>query len=424
MIKDKCGRPPITAKGKETVFIMISIGIDVSKLKSTFCILNEYGEVLQTAREISHTETDFNELIRQVKSFGGKDDVRVIMEATGAYSKPVLYSLIEEGIFVAEINPLAMKKYRSNINFRGVKNDPIDALAIASYGIDKWHRLKEYQKADKEYAAMKALSRQYLSYMKPHVSLTQNLDHLIDQVMPGIKDEFDGYDPATGKDRLTDFLEEFVHYDCIRSLGPKRFDERFKRWAKKKGYRPRQGKSGKIYSLAKEGIPTLAYDSISRLLVKQAAEALRSMNHVLNEILSQLRSLAKQRPEYPIIRAMNGVGDVLAPLLIAEVGDPRRYHSGSALIACVGIDVPPYESGQFKASERGITRKGSKQLRKLGYLMVKNLRKIKPVKDTAVYDYYLKKKSEGKKDKKAIVAAMNKFFRIYYARAMEAYKTE
>ena len=122
-----------------------------------------------------------------------------------------------------------MKKYRSNINFRGVKNDPIDALAIASYGIDKWHRLKEYQKADKEYAAMKALSRQYLSYMKPHVSLTQNLDHLIDQVMPGIKDEFDGYDPATGKDRLTDFLEEFVHYDCIRSFGPKRFDERFKR---------------------------------------------------------------------------------------------------------------------------------------------------------------------------------------------------
>ena len=369
---------------------MISIGIDVSKLKSTFCILNEYGEVLQTAREISHTETDLNELIRQVKSFGGKDDVRVIMEATGAYSKPVLYSLIEEGIFVAEINPLAMKKYRSNINFRGVKNDPIDALAIASYGIDKWHRLKEYQKADKEYAAMKALSRQYLSYMKPHVSLTQNLDHLIDQVMPGIKDEFDGYDPATGKDRLTDFLEEFVHYDCIRSLGPKRFDERFKRWAKKKGYRPRQGKSGKIYSLAKEGIPTLAYDPISRLLVKQAAQALRSMNHVLNEILSQLRSLAKQRPEYPIIRAM----------------------------------IPPYESGQFKASERGITRKGSKQLRKLGYLMVKNLRKIKPVKDTAVYDYYLKKKSEGKKDKKAIVAAMNKFFRIYYARAMEAYKTE
>ena len=67
--------------------------------------------------------------------------------------------------------------------------------------------------------------------------------------------------------------------------------------------------------------------------------------------------------------------------------------------------------------------KGSKQLRKLGYLLVKNLKRIKPTQDAAVYDYYLKKIAEGKKDKQAIVAGMNKFFRIYYARAMEAYRS-
>ena len=85
---------------------------------------------------------------------------------------------------------------------------------------------------------MKALSRQYLSYMKPHVILPQNLDHLIDQVMPGIKEEFDGYDPVTGRDRLADFLEEFRHYDYITSLGPKKFEERFNKWAKKKRPKP------------------------------------------------------------------------------------------------------------------------------------------------------------------------------------------
>jgi transposase len=403
---------------------MIGVGIDVSKLKSTICILNEYGEVLQTPYEISHTETDLKELSKSIKGYGGKNDVRVVMEATGAYSRPILYYLLDEGIFVSEINPLAMRKYRADINFRGVKHDRIDAIAIAQYAVEKWNRLKEYQRADKEYAAMKALSRQYLSYMKPHVVLTQNLDHLIDQVMPGIKEEFDGYDPVTGRDRLADFLEEFRHYDYITSLGPKKFEERFNKWAKKKGYRPRQNKSGKIYSLAKEGIPTLAYDPTSRLLVEQAVAALKGLNQVLYTILAQIRELAEKRPEYPVVRSMSGVGDILAPLLVAEVGDPRRYHSGDALIACIGIDVPPYESGQFKASERKITRKGSKQLRKLGFLLVKNLRKIKPTQDTAVYNYYLKKKSEGKKDKQAIVAAMNKFFRIYYARSMEAYRSE
>jgi len=402
---------------------MIGVGIDVSKLKSTICILNEYGEVLQTPYEISHTETDLKELSKRIKGHGGKNDVRVVMEATGAYGRPVLYYLLNEDIFVSEINPLAMKKYRADINFRGVKNDSIDAMAIAQYAVEKWNRLKEYQRADNEYAAMKALSRQYLSYMKPHVILTQNLDHLIDQVMPGIKKEFDGYDPVTGKDRLADFLEEFRHYDYITSLGPKKFEERFNKWAKKKGYHPRQNKPNKIYSLAKEGIPTLAYDPTSRLLVEQAVAALKGLNQVLYQILTQIRELAEKRPEYETVRAMSGVGDILAPLLVAEVGDPRRYHSGDALIACIGIDVPPYDSGQFKASERRITRKGSKQLRKLGYLLVKNLRKIKPTKDTAVYDYYLKKKSEGKKDKQAIVAGMNKFFRIYYARSMEAYRS-
>ena len=402
---------------------MIGVGIDVSKLKSTICIMNEYGEVLSKPYEITHTETDLKELSKRIKGYGGKNDVRVVMEATGAYSRPVLYYLLDEDIFVAEINPLAMKKYRADINFRGVKNDTIDAMAIAQYAVEKWNRLKEYQRADKEYAAMKALSRQYLTYMKQHVALTQNLDHLIDQVMPGIKKEFDGYDPVTGKDRMADFLEEFRHYDYITSLGPKKFEERFNKWVKKKGYRPRQGKSGKIYLLAKEGIPTLAYDPTSRLLVQQAVAALKGLNQVLYQILAQIRELAEKRPEYEAVRAMSGVRDVLAPLLVAEVGDPRRYHSGDALIACIGIDIPPYDSGQFKASERRITRKGSKQLRKLGYLLVKNLRKIKPTKDTAVYDYYLKKKSEGKKDKQAIVAGMNKFFRIYYARSVETYRT-
>lgn len=400
---------------------MIGVGIDVSKLKSTICMMNEYGEVLHKPYEITHTETDLKELSRRIKGYGGKNDVRVVMEATGSYGRPVLYYLLDEDIFVAEVNPLVMTKYRADINFRGVKNDSIDSIAIAQYAIEKWNKLKEFKKTDEEYAAMKVLSRQYLTYMKTHVALTQNLDHLIDQVMPGIKKEFKGYDPVTGTDRLADFLEAFRHYDYITSLGPKKFEERFAKWAEKKGYHPRQGKSGKIYLLAKEGIPTLTYDSTSRLLVQQAVEAVRGMNQVLYKILAQIRELAEKRPEYPAVRAMSGVGDVLAPLLVAEVGDPRKYHSGDALIACIGIDVPPYESGQFKASERRITRKGSKQLRKLGYLLVRNLRKIKPTQDTAVYDYYLKKKAEGKKDKQAIVAGMNKFFRIYYARAMEAY---
>lgn len=52
-------------------------------------------------------------------------------------------------------------------------------------------------------------------------------------------------------------------------------------------------------------------------------------------------SLAKSLPEYPVVRGMFGVGPVLGPKLMAEIGDVRRFHSKKALVAFAGIDAPP-----------------------------------------------------------------------------------
>ena len=43
-------------------------------------------------------------------------------------------------------------------------------------------------------------------------------------------------------------------------------------------------------------------------------------------------------------------------------------------------------------------------------------------KDDAVYNYILKKESEGKSKKHAKIAGLNKFLRIYYARVIEVYQ--
>lgn len=38
-----------------------------------------------------------------------------------------------------------------------------------------------------------------------------------------------------------------------------------------------------------------------------------------------MRLLAKELPEYDMVRSMPGIGDTLAPRLIAEIGDIRRF---------------------------------------------------------------------------------------------------
>ena len=135
-----------------------------------------------------------------------------------------------------------------------------------------------------------------------------------------------------------------------------------------------------------------------------------------------MQDLAKTLPEYSTVRAMGGVGDVLAPKLIAEIGDVRRLHSAKALVACAGIDPPPYESGQFVGSQRKITKRGSSTLRKVGYEVMRVLKSHQAPQDNAVYYYILKKEAEGKNKKLAKIAGLNKFLRIYYARVMAVYQ--
>ncbi|MEE3446328.1 MAG: IS110 family transposase [Prevotella sp.] len=399
----------------------IGISADVAKGKSTICIMTETGEILYGPVDVMHNREQLEELSSRIKELQAGNEVRVLIEATGIYHLGIASYLHEKGFFVTIENPLVLKKYKDSNNWRGVKTDNIDSVCYATYVIEKWINLREMTDDNPERKKMKNLTRQYLSYMKCHVRLLQNLDHIIDQVMPGIKSELDSHDPVTGKDPLCDFLEVFWHADQVKKMGLKRFEKRFLKMAKEKGYRPRNDRAGKLYSIAAEGIPTVEADDFSRQMVQDAISALRAVDSVLYRILTQLRELAQQTPEYDVVREMGGVGETLAPLLIGEIGDPRRYYSGKALVACAGIDVPPYESGQFKASERKITRKGSKYLRKIGYQVIRSIKTYSSDKDPAVHDFYQKLVSKGKNKKAASVAAMNKFLTIYYARTMEVY---
>lgn len=156
------------------------------------------------------------------------------------------------------------------------------------------------------------------------------------------------------------------------------------------------------------------------MLVLEAVRVLREIEKTLSIILSQMQELARSLKEYEVVREMEGVGDVLAPRLIAEIGDVRRFYSGKALIAYAGIDAPPYQSGQFIGTQRRISKRGSAILRKTGYEVMKCLKSIKP-EDDVVYRFMIKKENEGKAKKVAKIAGLNKFLRIYYARVREVY---
>lgn len=113
---------------------MISVGVDVSKGKSTVCILKPYGEIVCSPFEIQHVEKDLEDLDSLLKKLTG--EIRVVMEATGIFHLPVLTFLQEKGYFVSVINPFAMKKYVKDNSIRGAKTDKLDSrLTSTNYQI-------------------------------------------------------------------------------------------------------------------------------------------------------------------------------------------------------------------------------------------------------------------------------------------------
>jgi transposase len=398
---------------------VISIGIDISKETSTVCILKPYGEILCKPYQLNHKESELQAFSAMVLNY--EDEVRIVMEATGAYHLPVLSYLKEQGLFVTVINPLVMKKYVS-MTLRKGKTDKLDALKIANYGIDNWFRLTDHNLTNELYDELRLLGRQYTHYIGMRVQSKLALTNLLDRTMPRIKTLLKNNSETPDRDKLNDFVEEYWHYDNITKMKEDKFVKSYVKWTKTKGYHQSETKAKKIYAIANEGIPTLSSSTPStKMLVQEAVRVLREIDKTLRIILSQMQELARGVKEYEVVRAMAGVGDTLAPRLIAEIGDIRRFHSSKALIAYAGIDAPAYESGQFIGTKRRISKRGSSLLRKTGYEVMKCIKTHKPSED-AVYLYMIKKELEGKALKVAKIAALNKFLRIYYARAKEVYQ--
>lgn len=393
-----------------------SVGIDVSMGKSTIAIISTDGEVISEPFEIEHTKSGFNLVLEKIKDIP-KGNVKFVMESTGNYCKSLLKIIIDNGYFATVENPLTIKKY-CDINIRKVKTDKKDALKIACYGSERWHKLIRYTPSDEIYSELRFLSRQYDEQMSLKVMKKIHLSGLIEVTFPGLKKIFNGDSVYM---LMLDVYKKYYHPSLVLSKSKSSFIKDVEKISKKTGHRIGTRVAEEMYSLANECIPSSPCNESTQLAVSNCVLLLQNLEEITNNIIAKMDELARKLPEFETVSNMTGVGNKIRARLIAEIGDVRRFKNSNCLIAYAGIDVPPFQSGQFVATNRRITKRGNKHLRKVGYETMKSLKTVKPTKDNAVYLFILKKENEGKGSITAKIAGLNKFLRIYYARVMEVY---
>lgn len=399
---------------------MLAVGIDVSKSKSAAAILNPDGTVHTKPFEFRHSQPEMDALIRYIKD--QNQPVTILMENTGHYHYPVLKALEAAGLPVCLINAYQMKKY-GDMELRKAKTDKKDALRIARYALEKGYSLVPHTSMDQKYEDLRFLARQYDQRMGTLTTNKVFLIDLLDETMPGITKllSLTTRDPETSLTML--FIKRFKSYDRIKKMGRTRFLDSYNKLARKSRNRRAYGYGLAIYELAVNSITTRGENEFTLAAQDQCVDLVSESQKAADAIILKMQTLAETLPEYAVLRSMAGVGDRLGPLILAEIGDIRRFHSGKALNAYAGNDAPPYQSGTFESHNRHISKRGNAALRKYCFEVMQALKLTRP-QDDPVYLFLIKKEQEGKPYNVAKMAGVNKFLRIYYARAMEALRLQ
>ena len=396
---------------------MLAVGIDISKSKSTAAVLNADGSVRVKPFTFQHDLPGMNAFIQYLKD--QKEPLVILMEYTGHYHYPVLKRLEDEGLPVCLINPYQMKKY-GDTELRRTKTDKKDALRIAAYALEKSYQLTPHSPVDEKYENLRLLSRHYRERMSVLTLNKVYLVNLLDETMPGITSILKLRTRDPGNSFVMMFIKRFGSFDRIRKMGKTRFLDSYTRLVKKSnGRSARNGLA--IYELAKNSITTHGENEFTLMAQEQCIDLVALSQKATDDIIMQMEMIAQTLPEYEILRSMPGVGGRLGPLILAEIGDVRRFHSAKALNAYAGNDAPPYQSGNFESHNRHISKRGNAALRKYCYEVMQALKLIRPL-DDPVYLFLIKKEQEGKPYKVAKMAAVNKFLRIYYAKVKASCK--
>lgn len=394
---------------------MNAVGIDVSKGKSTVAIMRPFGEVIAEPFEVSHTDTELRKLACFLEKLPG--ETRIVMEYTGSYWQPIAKVLHDAGFFVSAVNALLIYKYGNN-SIRKGKTDKLDAVKIANYCLDRWTNLERYSPTDQIRQTLKTCRRQYDQYIRLKVNLKNNLIALLDGTFPGINTLLKSAPRDTdGHEKWVDFAGKFWHRQCVCGNSEKAFANQYRKWCAKAGYRFNAEKAVAIYSHAGSQVDTLPMSSAIQSLITHAVAQLNMIIETISAIQHEMLTLASQLPEYPIVMRMFGVGPVLGPQLMAEIGDVRRFHCKQSLVAFAGVDAPPCQSGTFESKNRHISKRGSPRLRKTLFQVMSTIIQHAPA-DDPVYQFLDRKRREGKHYYVYMTAAANKFLRIYYGTVM------
>lgn len=368
------------------------VGIDISKYKHDFCIVSNIGEVIVENSSFENNKKGFQNFLEQLKSYD-KSQIHIAFEATGHYSMNLELFLIDKEFSFMKINPLIIKQFLKTRSLRRTKTDKADALNIAEYLMSvpyKPNSLLLYHTY-----SLKSLCRTREQLIKERSKFAVLLTNELDKSFPELKPFFNNMISSTllfilDKYKNPSHIALMKDYDSIRKVSHGKFT---------------YAKFAKLKELAKN---TVGYhDDNTDLLISTYVSLYNYFNDKIVPIDKQISTIIKELN--PSILSIPGIGEITAASIISEYGDISCFSSSAKMLAFAGLEPSINQSGTLESNGK-MVKHGSCHLRYVLMNASLTLLKFNPT----FYDFYLKKRSEGKSHRVALSHVCKKFIRLIY----------
>jgi transposase len=110
------------------------------------------------------------------------------------------------------------------------------------------------------------------------------------------------------------------------------------------------------------------------------------------------------------IKTIPGIGTITGSIILSSIGDINKFDSVLKLRAYSGMDPVVKQSGDYNITSK-ISKRGNPLIRYALYLSTISAIKFNPV----IKRYYTRKKNDGMKGNKLMIACSNKLLNIIYS---------
>ena len=368
------------------------VGIDISKYKHDFCIISNTGELIVENSSFENNEKGFQYLLELLKPYD-KSQVRIAFEATGHYSLNLELFLTNQEYSFMKINPLVVHQFLKARSLRRTKTDKADSLTMAFYLMSvpyKPNSLLLYH-----IYTLKSLCRAREQLIKERSKIAVLLTNQLDLTFPEIKPFFNNKISST----LLFILDRYKNISHISLM--KDFNSISNVSRGKFSY----AKFAKLKELAKNSVGF--HNENTDLLISTYISIYNDFSNKIDSIDKQISTIIKELN--PRILSIPGIGEISAASILAEYGDISNFSSPNKMLAFAGLDPSIIQSGTLQYYGRMVKHESGH----LRYVLMNSAMIILRYSPT-FYDFYLKKRSEGKCHRVALSHVCKKLIRVIY----------